>query len=55
MLSGLESLEIHMDKLQAVMMSWGPCTPDDFKSKLAQWVDSQTIGKDKSKVRIVIK
>ena len=55
MLSGLESLEVHMDKLQAVMTSWGPCTPDDFKQKLAQWVDSQTSGKDKSKVRIVIK
>ena len=55
MLSGLESLEIHMDKLQDIMTSWGPCTPDDFKQKLAQWVDSQTSGKDKSKVRIVIK
>lgn len=55
MLSGLESLEVHMDKLQAVMTSWGPCTPDDFKQKLTQWVDSQTSGKDKSKVRIVIK
>ena len=55
MLSGLESLEVHMDKLQAVMTSWGPCTPEDFKQKLAQWVDSQISGKDKSKVRIVIK
>ncbi len=55
MLSGLESLEVHMDKLQQVMISWGPCTTDDFKQKLAQWVDSQTSGKDKSKVRIVIK
>ena len=55
MLSGLESLEVHMDKLQAVMTSWGPCTPEDFKQKLVQWVDSQTSGKDKSKIRIVIK
>lgn len=55
MLSGLESLEVHMDKLQAAMTSWGPCTPEDFKQKLAQWVDSQISGKDKSKVRIVIK
>ena len=55
MLSGLESLEVHMDKLQAVMTSWGPCTPEDFKQNLAQWVDNQTSGKDKSKVRIVIK
>lgn len=55
MLSGLESLEVHMDKLQTVMQSWGPCTPDDFKARLIQWVDAQTAGKDKSKVRIVIK
>lgn len=55
MLSGLESLEIHMDKLQEVMTSWGPCTPDDFKAKLMQWIDGQTSGKDKSKVRIVVK
>jgi len=55
MLSGLESLEVHMDKLQAVMTSWGPCTPEDFKQKLSSWVDSQTSGKDKSKVRIVVK
>ena len=55
MLSGLESLEVHMDELQAVMTAWGPCTPDDFKQKLAQWIDIRTSGKDKSKVRIVIK
>ena len=44
-----------MDKLQAVMTRWGPGTPEDFKQKLAQWVDSQISGKDKNKVRIVIK
>ncbi len=54
-LSGLESLEIHMDKLQNVMTSWGPCKPEDFKNKLIQWIDNQLSGKDKSKVRIVIK
>lgn len=55
MLSGLESLEVHMDKLQSVMASWGPCTPEDFKTRLTGWIDQQTAGKDKSKVRIVIK
>ncbi len=54
-LSGLERLEIHMDNLQELMTSWGPCKPDDFKAKLIQWIDSQLSGKDKSKVRIVIK
>ena len=55
MLSGLESLEVHMDKLQTVMISWGPCTPEDFKTKLAAWIDSQTSGKDRSKLRIIVK
>lgn len=55
MLSGLESLEVDMDTLKDVMTSWCPCTPKDFKQKFAQWVDSQTSGKDISKVRIVIK
>lgn len=41
--------------LQAVMMSRGPCTPDNFKQTLPRWGDRQTIGKDKGKVRIVIK
>ena len=54
-LSGLESLEIRIDNLQDVMTSWGPCKPDDFKTKLIQWIDNQLSGKDKSKVRIVIK
>jgi hypothetical protein len=44
-----------MDKLQDVMTSWGPCKPEDFKNKLIQWIDNQLSGKDKSKVRIVIK
>ena len=44
-----------MDKLQNVMTSWGPCEPEDFKNMLIQWIDNQLSGKDKSKVRIVIK
>ena len=55
MLSGLESLEVHMDELQKVMISWGPSTPEDFKSKLTSWIDNQTSGKDKSKLRIIVK
>ena len=55
MLSGLESVEVNIVKMQQVMASWGPCAPEDFKTKLAAWIDQQTAGKDKSKVRIVIK
>ena len=38
-----------------INMSWGPCTPDDFKTKLSQWIDAQTTGRDRSKIRIVVK
>lgn len=55
MMSGLESLEVDMEVLKDVMTSWGPCTPTDFKAKLSQWIEMQTLGKDVSKVRIVIK
>ena len=55
MLSGLESVELHLPELQRAMTSWGPCAPDDFKSRLAQYIDQLSKGKDKSKVRIVIK
>jgi len=37
------------------MTSWGPCAPDDFKARMAQYIDKLSKGKDKSKVRIVIK
>lgn len=55
MLSGLESVEVHMAKLQQVMAAWGPCAPEDFKAKLNAWIDQQTAGRDRSKVRIVVK
>ena len=55
MLSGLESVELHLPELQLAMTSWGPCAPDDFKARLAQYIDQLSKGKDKSKVRIVIK
>lgn len=55
MLSGLESLEVSIEKLQQVMTNWGPCTPDDFKQKLCQWIDGQITGKDKERIRVVIR
>ena len=47
------SFGYHVANFFAVAGRFG--TPDDFKQKLVQWVDSQTSGKDKSKIRIVIK
>ena len=54
-LSELESVDVDIDTLKAVMTSWGPCAPEDFKTKLSSWIDQQITGHDKSKVRIVVK
>lgn len=55
MLSGMESVELPLDEMRAAMVSWGPCAPDEFKTRLNEWIDRHTKGHDKSKVRIVIK
>lgn len=54
-LSELESVDVNIDTLKAIMTSWGPCAPEDFKTKLSFWIDQQVAGHDKSKVRIVVK
>ena len=54
-LSELESVDVDIDTLKAVMTSWGPCAPEDFKTKISSWIDQQVTGHDKSKVRIVVK
>lgn len=54
-LSELESVDVAIETLKAVMTSWGPCAPEEFKTKLSSWIDQQVVGHDKSKVRIVVK
>jgi hypothetical protein len=54
-LSGLESVEVHMKDLQQAMMNWGPTAPVEFKQKLGQWLDQVLKGHDLNKARIVIK
>lgn len=54
-LSGLESVEIHMKDLQQAMMNWGPTAPEEFKQKLGDWIDEVLRGHDLGKARIVIK
>ena len=54
-LSGLESVEIHMQDLQQAMMNWGPTAPEEFKAKLGQWIDQALLGHDLNKARIIIK
>lgn len=55
MLSGMESVELPVDELHKAMASWSPCAPDEFKARITDWIDQRTRGRDKSKVRIVIK
>lgn len=55
MLSGMESVELQVDELHKAMASWSPCAPDEFKARITDWIDQRTRGRDKSKVRIVIK
>jgi hypothetical protein len=55
MLSGMESVELSVADLQKAMASWSPCAPAEFKVRLAQWIDNLASGRDRDKVRIVIK
>ena len=55
MLSGMESVELPVDELHRAMASWSPCAPDEFKARMIEWIDQRIRGRDKSKVRIVIK
>ena len=55
LLSGMESVELPLEDMHRAMASWSPCAPDEFKTRLTDWIDKHTSGHDKSKVRIVIK
>lgn len=55
MLSKLESVDVDMETLKAVMTSWGPCAPEEFKAKFGLWLDQQVNGHDRSRARIVVK
>ena len=55
MLSGMESVELPIDELHKAMASWSPCVPEEFKARMIEWIDQRIRGRDKSKVRIVIK
>ena len=55
LLSGMESVELPLQDMHRAMASWSPCAPDEFKTRLTDWIDKHITGHDKSKVRIVIK
>ena len=55
LLRGLDNMEVDIGELTGIISSWGPCTADDLKSKLSALVDDWSKGRDKNKLRIIIK
>ena len=55
LLKGLDKMEVDIGELSGIISSWGPCTADDLKSKLSALVDDWARGRDKNKLRIIIK
>jgi len=55
LLAGLDKVEVDVQQLVGSMTSWGPCTVDDMKSRFESLVNQWTSGRDKSRVRIIIK
>jgi len=55
LLKGLDKVEVNASDLAEVMASWGPCTVDDMMKRFESLVKGWSKGKDKSKLRIIIK
>ena len=55
LLQGLDKVEVDIRELLDAMTAWGPCAVDDIKGKFEALVNKWTGGKDKTRVRIIIK
>lgn len=55
LLSGLDSVEVDPESIISQMVSWGPVSPVDFKSKMDALVESCLLGHDAQKARLVVK
>jgi len=55
LLKGLDKMEVNIGELNSIISSWGPCTADDLKDKFDALVDGWSKGRDKNKLRIIIK
>jgi hypothetical protein len=55
LLEGLDKVEVDISDLNDIMTSWGPCTVDDLKNKFDALLTGWSKGKEKSKLRIIIK
>lgn len=55
LLKGLDKVEVSISDLAEVMASWGPCTVDDMTKRFDNLVKEWSKGRDKNKLRIIIK
>lgn len=55
LLQGLDKVEVDVNDLNEVVLSWGPCTADDLKARFEALIAGWSKGKDRSRLRIIIK
>jgi hypothetical protein len=55
LLQGLDKVEVDVTDLSEIITSWGPCTVEDIKSRFDALVADWSRGRDKSRLRIIIK
>lgn len=53
--SELDKVTINVEEIINEILQLGPCTVEDLKSKLNTFVDQKIAGKDKSKLRLILK
>lgn len=55
LLGGLDKVEVDVTDLGETITSWGPCTVEDIKNRFDALVANWAQGRDKNRVRIIIK
>jgi len=55
LIAGLEKVEIEIPELISTLTADGPITVEEFKKRFLEYVDILIKGKEKDKVRIIIK
>ncbi len=55
LLKGLDKVEVDIGELNEIVSSWGPCTTDDLKAKFEALIAEWSKGRDKNRLRIIIK
>ena len=55
LMQGLEKVEVSIDDMKKAIAGDGPVSVDDMRERFERYISELTKGKDKSKVRIIIK